>query len=220
MQKSKFHKGYLMHIESAPFRVRGFFTLLLLLSALVSGISGIALYLRPEGSLARWVGWTWVGLDKQHWEAVHTMFVFFSLIAALVHLWYNWKPLTSYIRSKAALIFPSGRRMPFIREFLAALAVTSLLWYAAVGQWQPLSLLIDLRTQIKNGEYAMSVPPPSPDADKMSLSELCKTMGISEQTAMDRARAHGIVANDVSMTVGALARQHSLSPEELYLRIK
>jgi hypothetical protein len=118
------------------------------------------------------------------------------------------------------LILPSGKRVPLIREFLAAFAVTSVLLYAAVAQWQPLALLIDLRTQIKDGEYAMSAPPPAADADRMSLSELCKTMGISEQSALERARAHGIAVDDVALTVGALARKHSLSPEEMYLLLK
>jgi hypothetical protein len=209
-----------MQVESGAFRVRSFFTLLLFLSALVAALSGIALYLRPEGSLARWVGWTWLGLDKQHWEAVHTVFVLLSLIAALVHLWYNWKPLASYIRSKASLILPSGKRMPLIREFLAALALTSTLLYAAVAQWQPLALLIDLRTQIKDGDYAMSAPPPAADTDRMSFSDLCKTLGISEQSALEKARAHGIGIDDVSLTVGTLALRHSLSPEALYLMLR
>jgi hypothetical protein len=209
-----------MQIESGRFRIRSFFTLLLFLSALISSVSGIALYLRPEGSLARWVGWAWLGLDKQHWEAVHTIFVLLTLIAALVHLWYNWKPLTSYIRSKTSLILPSGKRLPFIREFLAAFAVASLFLYAAVMQWQPLSLLIDLRTQIKDGEYAMSAPPPVADADRMSISMLCKTIGISEQSAIEKALSRGIAFDDCSLTIGAIARKHSISPEALYLLLK
>ena len=44
---------------------------MLLLSFLVSAVSGIILFVRPEGSLARWVGWSVLGLDKAQWEAVH-----------------------------------------------------------------------------------------------------------------------------------------------------
>ncbi len=209
-----------MPSKSEVFRIRGFFTLLLFLSALVAAVSGIALYLRPEGSLARWVNWTWLGLDKSHWEAVHAAFVLLSLTAALIHLCYNWKPFTGYIKKKSALILPSGKRLPYIREWLAALAIASVVLIAAIAEWQPLALLIDLRTQIKDGKYSMSVRPPVVDADRLTIAQLCRIIGVSEQSALEKVRAHGISADDASMTLGTLARQHSLSPEALYQLLK
>ena len=159
-------------------------------------------------------------MDKQHWEAVHTVFVLLALVTALVHLWYNWKPLINYVRSKASLILPSGRRVPLVREFLAASAVASVVLCAAIMQWQPLALLIDLRSDIKDGKYALSAPPPVADADRMSILALCEATGMSEQSVAEKARTHGIAAEDLSLTLGAIAEKHSLSPEGLYQRLK
>ena len=209
-----------MRVERNAFRTRSFFTLLLFLFALISAVSGIALYLRPEGSLARWTDWTWLGLDKKHWEAVHTVFVLLSLFAAMVHLWYNWKPLANYLRSKAALILRSGKRVPLGREFLAAAAIVSILFYGSISQWLPISLLVDLRSDIKDGKYTVLASPPAAEADKLSLSELCRVMGISEQLASEKARAHEIDIASFSLTLGEIAEQNGLTPQAMYLLLR
>jgi len=49
------------------FRPRRLVTNLLLLSFLASAISGVILFFRPEGSLARWIGWSVLALDKKQW---------------------------------------------------------------------------------------------------------------------------------------------------------
>ena len=40
---------------------------------LVLMVSGIVLYLVPQGRVAYWVHWSLAGLDKEQWAAVHMM---------------------------------------------------------------------------------------------------------------------------------------------------
>jgi hypothetical protein len=76
-------KDFRMRIESSGFRFQTFVTVVVLLSFLAVVISGVALYLRPEDSLARWVGWKFAGWDKKQWEAAHTGVVILFLISSL-----------------------------------------------------------------------------------------------------------------------------------------
>jgi hypothetical protein len=57
------------------FRWRPFASFGPLWSFVLSALAGIALYLRPEGSLASWSSWSMLGLDKNTWEGVHTLAV-------------------------------------------------------------------------------------------------------------------------------------------------
>lgn len=59
---------------SSTFRARRLLTNLLL-SFVVSAASGVILFFRPEGSLARWIGWSVLSLDKKQWEAVYRALV-------------------------------------------------------------------------------------------------------------------------------------------------
>ena len=89
-----------MSKRSNGFHFRSFISLLLFLSFSFSAFSGLVLFLRPEGSLANWHGWSVLGMDKKQWEGVHAVLVLVFFIAALVHLIYNWKVLAANVRRK------------------------------------------------------------------------------------------------------------------------
>jgi hypothetical protein len=79
-------------VAGRAIRLRSVVSCLLLFATALSATSGVALYVRPEGSLATWTGWSLLGLDKQDWEAVHSVAVVFFLLAATWHLVLNWRP--------------------------------------------------------------------------------------------------------------------------------
>ena len=58
----------------------------LLFTFVVMLISGVILYFKPEGSVARWLAWDVWGLTKSGWEAMHTVFSFLFLIFAVLHI--------------------------------------------------------------------------------------------------------------------------------------
>ncbi len=57
-----------------------FFTFLLM------ALSGIILYFKPEGTIARWLDWDILWLDKSGWESLHTVFSFLFMAFALFHI--------------------------------------------------------------------------------------------------------------------------------------
>lgn len=196
--------------------MRNFVTLLLLLTFVLSAVSGVVLFIRPEGSLARWVGWSALGLEKKQWEAVHTAFVLALTIISAVHLWYNWKPLVAYLKLRAPALLVSRRRMLPAIELVAALGVAALIWAGAVSNWPPFSNVVALRSAMKDGVYLVMAPPPLPEAERLAVSDICRHLAIPEQQALANARQRGIIISDTSVTIAVIAAEHDVTPEEVY----
>jgi hypothetical protein len=205
---------------AASFRFRRFLTAGLSLSFLVAAVSGIVLFLRPEGSLARWTGWAVMGLDKRRWEAVHIVFVLVLLVASLAHVWLNRRPLVTSVLGGASTRPAGGWRASLAREFVAALGLVVLAFSAATTPWQPAAALNGLRSLLKDGTFAAKVLPPVVDADKLTVRELCKVGSLDEQRAVAQARRRGIEIRDPSQTVAAIAQAHHVTPEAVYVALR
>jgi len=65
-------------------------------------ITGLVLYVIPQGRVAFWTHWSLLGLSKEQWGDVHMMFGGVFIIAAIVHLYYNWKPFKKFFAERPA----------------------------------------------------------------------------------------------------------------------
>jgi hypothetical protein len=203
-------------IFTITFRFRRFVNAALFLSFLAAAVSGVVLFLRPEGSLARWTGWTILGLDKQRWETVHTLFVLVVLAASIAHLWLNWRPLVASLLGRISNSSARGWHGFVAWEPVAALGIMMLAWSVAVVEMEPAASINGLRSRIKAGQYAARVMPPVMDADRLTVIELCQAVQLDEHRAVARARLHGIEIPDVSQTISAVAKRHRVAPEVVY----
>ena len=70
-------------------------------SLIVLTFNSIVLYVVPEGRIANWADWRFWGLDKHDWSAQHTTVGFLFIFAGLLHIYYNWKVIVSYMKDKA-----------------------------------------------------------------------------------------------------------------------
>ena len=129
--------------EKTGFRVRTFVSLLLTGSTVALAVSGVAVFIKPEGSVARKLGWTLLGLSKGQWESVHTVLGFFILIVAAVHVWLNGTALVRYLGSVVS------KGMTAKREALLAVAVLVLLVVLTLFQVPPISTFVDLGDRAK-----------------------------------------------------------------------
>ena len=90
-------------MEILKFKFRGFVSLLTTATALISLFSGIVLYFTPQGKIAHWTNWTFWGLDKEIWGALHINSSLILFIVAIFHTYYNWGILIGYIKKKASM---------------------------------------------------------------------------------------------------------------------
>jgi len=58
--------------------------------------SGLALYFAPSCKTAQKIGWSFLFIGKESWEAVHIVFAVLFLITMATHLILNWKIFVLY----------------------------------------------------------------------------------------------------------------------------
>jgi hypothetical protein len=206
--------------KSNGFRFRSFISLLLFLSFSFSAFSGLVLYMRPEGSLANWLGWSVLGMDKKQWEGMHAVLVLVFFSSALFHLVFNWKALAGYWRRQKTPLAGMFRGMGLAKESIAALVLMAVIFTGSLLRWPPFSSLVNLRTAIKNGIYLNIIRPPVADAEQLTVAELCAAAGIPESQALGNAGVNGVQIMSLSETIGTVARRNRLTPEKVFIFLK
>ncbi|MDP4856108.1 MAG: DUF4405 domain-containing protein, partial [Desulfobacterales bacterium] len=76
--------------------LRKIVSLTALLSSLLLLVTSIVLYIVPQGRVAYWADWRLLGLTKTEWTNIHVNFGLLFFVSALLHVYYNWKPIVSY----------------------------------------------------------------------------------------------------------------------------
>ena len=82
-------------------------------------VTSIILFITPQGRIAYWADWRLWGLTKTDWGNIHINLGLLFLVALSVHIYYNWKPLISYLKNKAK------QTKLFAPEFSLAFLITS-----------------------------------------------------------------------------------------------
>ncbi len=154
-----------------------------------------------------------LGADKGQWEGLHIASVVLLLLVSAAHLWLNWKPFAAAVVDRLARL-PAALQPR--RELAAALALVALVTGASLANWQPFSTVNDLRASIKDGRFVVTTPPPAANADRMTVLALCDRIEVAPAQAAGNARRRGIVIADPSKTLGGIAEELGLSPEEVF----
>ncbi|MBY6201648.1 DUF4405 domain-containing protein [Maritalea mobilis] len=102
------------------------------LSVLVAALSGIAMYIAPQGRLASAIDWHWVGLTRGQWETLHTTT---SLLFVGFVVWHFWVHIAVY----KTLLFGSATRKGHTVEVLIAVAAVAIVVVTSVLDLPPAS---------------------------------------------------------------------------------
>jgi magnesium-transporting ATPase (P-type) len=196
--------------EKSRFNVRRFISLSTFLSFIILAVSGVMMYLRPEGSIARWSGWKLLGLSKKSWEGVHITLALLFALLALVHIVLNWKQLVGYIRRRIA-----GSLLPGKELAVAALFVVVVFAFS-ITQWKPASGLMAWRATIKDGHNLMEIHPPVLDADKLQLSEIALLIETDTGEIVRILSGQGFEVRGPEDTLEKIAARAGTTPEEVY----
>ena len=194
--------------DKKRFNWRGTASLLAAVSFVVMTITGIVLYASPQGRVAHWVDWRVAGLDKEQWGAVHTTSSLLFVIAACVHLYFNWRVFLHYIRVAS--------RFNLKREMAATLLITAVVIAGTVWEVPPFGNILDANARIKAYWEARSYRAPYPHAEVSTLEEFAQQTGGNVEQLKARLAAMGVDVNDPATTIGSAAKQVGLSPGELF----
>jgi len=202
-------------MEERPFINRILISLVTALSFVAMSLSGIAAFIVPQGRVAFWTDWTFLGLSKTQWGNIHITTSVLFLIAGIWHTWYNWTPLMQYLKG-----IP-GRMSASWRDLAIAALVTLFFTIGAVTKTPPLNYILDFNSWIKDSWVKTPADdPPFGHAELLSLKGFCKKMYIDSGEALRELRQAGLTVADETVTVEQIARSNRLTPANVYQVIK
>ena len=189
--------------------MRSFVSLFLFYALVLTGLTGIVLYIMPHGRVAYWTHWRLLGLGKDQWEAIHILFGVLMILLSAWHFYLNWRLFKRYLGSRRA---PS-------RVFVSLTLITVVLTVLAIKDLPPASLLVNLQERLKESWPKPAVPPPVPHAELLSLEALAKREGLSLSKVIQALEAQGFRVPSSKMPLKELSRLNKTSPADLYLTI-
>ncbi len=121
--------------------LRKYISLFLFYTLIAIIISGIVLYIMPHGRIAYWTDWRFLGLDKDQWDALHTIFGFLMIFFGIWHVILNWKSIVRYLKGKAGILTS--------KEFLITTFIVLIAGVGTLTNLPPFKTVIDIGEKIK-----------------------------------------------------------------------
>lgn len=151
-------------------KIRRVVSLTVFLAFVFLALSGILLFLSPQGRVAYWAGWTLFGLTKEQYTAVHTTFMVLFLVVGIWHIVLNWRPIVGYLKDR------SRKVRLFTPESSVALALTVFFLVGPLMGLPPFRQFLDAGVEVKGYWEATSGSPPWGHAEESSLQRFCRGM--------------------------------------------
>ncbi|MHC4519930.1 MAG: DUF4405 domain-containing protein [Planctomycetota bacterium] len=197
--------------KTSGFKGRAFISTTTGLSFVGMCVTGIILFIVPPGRIANWTGWTIFGLTKAQWQGLHIWFSLVFMVAACVHLYYNWRALLSYFKGKIS------KTLALRWEWVLSLVVCAIITVGTLADVKPFSSLLAWNEALKYRWDDTQRRAPIPHAELLTLTELAEhTRDVTLETIMANLTAHGITVESPDEVVGELAAAHHLTPAALY----
>ncbi len=188
--------------------IRRLFWLLFALSLAALAASSLALFAGPSPDVALWSGWSFLGLSRPRWEALH---MGMGLLLAL---------------SGAVCLVVGSRRMMGATDaeegadpapaWITALLVFAVLALASVLMLPPGGTLVAMSGQLKSWHAKSFGAPPRAGAADLSPTELAKRLGLDPGRALANLAAHNVKLASPDATLAEIARQNGLVPAAVY----
>lgn len=194
--------------------VRRITALTALVSFLLEVLTSVVLYIVPQGRIAYWADWRLWGMTKEEWTAQHINLGVLFVIAIGMHMYYNWTPITNYLKNKAKQL------KIFTKEFNAALLLILIFCIGTYADIVPFSTIIDVSDSIKDDLAVKYGEPPYGHAELSSIKTFASKMEVDLPTALQRLQEAGYPPKDEMQTLKELGEEYGISPQQVYLTIK
>lgn len=196
---------------ASRFSGRAFVSVTTALSFVAMSATGVVLFVTPPGRIAHWTGWRMFALTKDQWAGQHIWFSLIFMIAAVLHLYLNWRSFLSYFRSKIR------KALALRTEWVAALLLCGLVGWGTLAEAGPFSALLTWNEAIKRSRETPVGQAPIPHAELLTLSALAqKTEGLELESMVQNLQAAGIEVPSPDVILGDLAKKVGMTPMQLY----
>jgi hypothetical protein len=177
-------------------------------------VTSVVLYIVPQGRVAYWADWKLWGLSKSDWGNIHINLGLLFLIALGVHLYYNWKPLISYLKNSAKKI------TVFTAEFNMAAAITVVFVAGTYLLVPPFSWVMTLNDHFKEAGAAAYGEPPYGHAELSALKTFAGKLNLDLDASLQLLEAAGYPVEDGGETMQTIAARYGVPPQKIYETIK
>jgi len=197
----------------AKFNKKAFFSFLTVFIWLILIITGIVLYFSPPGRIAHWVEWRFLGLTKENWQAIHTLFSFTFILVGAFHLYFNWVVFWNYLKSKVQ----TGIKMQ--RELIFSSAMILTMFLLIILKVPPFQTVMDIGEDLSNSWSNPQTEPPIPHAELLTLQEFAQQTQQDFQLLLCQLKKAGIQQVDSVITLKEMAEKNDLTPQELLEKV-
>jgi hypothetical protein len=160
-----------------------------------------------------WTDWSFLWLDKQQWDNLHINLGIFFLVMMVWHIYFNWKPLTNYLKVKKELKI-------FTKEFNVALVWVTVFTIGTISMTIPLSILVNLGNGIKAINSLEDGNPPFGYAEESTFRDFCILTDINETKALILLKSKNISMKSDKQSLKDIASFNNTSPKDIYNLIK
>jgi len=188
-------------------------SLTMLLSMIVMTYTGIMLFITPPGRIANWANWELLGLSKEQYADLHSTFMVLFVVATLLHIYYNWKPMTSYMKNTAK------QMIVFTKDMVIASVITIVFLIGAIYQITPFSTFLDFGTDIKESWEKQYGTAPYSHAELSSLKSFCKKVGF-DLTKSEEILKKNNIQYELEKSLSQIAKENQVSPQFIYNLLK
>ena len=189
-------------------------SLTMLVSFVLCIVTSVVLYIAPHGRVAYWSNWRLLGLSKTQWSELHINLGILLLLAGCLHIYYNWKPITAYLKEK------SKQMKVFNVNFIIALILTLTVGVGTYFKIPPMSTIINFSESIKDSAAIKYGEPPYGHAELSSLKMFAKRVGLDLSKSMELLHQAGIHFENETQTINDIAKKNNLTPKQIYEIIK
>lgn len=190
--------------------IRKITSLTMLISFILCILTSIILFIVPHGRVAYWANWKLWGLSKTQWSELHLNLGILLLLAGLLHIYYNWKPITTYLKTRAKTV------KVFTVNFNIALIFTLIVGLGTFFQIPPMSTIINISTSIKDSAGIKYGEPPYGHAELSSLKRFTKMVDLDLLKSIERLQQAGIQLENDSQTILDIASINNRSPKQIF----
>ncbi|MEA2029086.1 MAG: DUF4405 domain-containing protein [Campylobacterota bacterium] len=188
-------------------------SLVMLWAMIVMTYTGVMLFIAPPGRVAHWANWELLGMSKELYGQLHTTFMVLFIVATILHLYYNWKPLTSYMKNQAKKL------VIFTKEMIVATALTLLFIVGTVYEVAPFSSFLNFGEDVKESWEKDYGTAPYSHAELSSLQSFCKKLNYDLEKSQSILKQNNINF-EVSQSLTQIAKDNNVSPQFIYQLLK
>ena len=184
-------------------------SIVMLWSMVIMTYTGVMLFIAPAGRVANWVNWEIFGMTKTEFGNVHTTFMVLFIVASILHVYYNWKPMTSYMKNKAK------EMIVFTKDMVVATVISLIFFAGTMTLIPPFSTVVDFSEEISESWEKDFGSAPYSHAELSSLKNFLKKMKYDEVESLKLLESVGIKYK-LSQSLSDLAKENGTSPKDIY----